>query len=66
MHYWRELRGVIAVILTAAIACAPARALVALNDSHDRIFVNGNFGISRDSNIFANSDNTGDIVYTTR
>ena len=65
MHYWRELRGVIAVILTAAIACAPARALVALNDSHDRIFVNGNFGISRDSNIFANSDNTGDIVYTT-
>ena len=59
MHLRREFRGSIAVLLVAGIACAPARALVTLNDSHDHIFVNGTLGISRDSNIFANSDNTG-------
>ena len=65
MHLRREFRGSIAVLLVAGIACAPARALVTLNDSHDHIFVNGTLGISRDSNIFANSDNTGDFVYST-
>ncbi len=47
------------------IACPPARALVTLNDSHDHIFVNTSFGVSHDSNVFANSDNEGDFVYST-
>ena len=52
-------------MLATAIACTPARALVTFNDSHDHIFVTGSLGVSRDSNIFANSDNTGDFVYST-
>ncbi len=64
MKFWREFRFLLAVILATGIACSPARALVTLNDSHDHIFVNGTMAISRDSNIFANSDSPGDFVYT--
>lgn len=60
----RELRAVLAVILAACIACLPAHALVTFNDSHDRIYVNGTFGVTSDSNIFANSDNASDFVYS--
>ena len=65
MHDWQELRRAIAVLLAIGIAGAPVRALVTLNDGHEHIFVNGTLGVSRDSNIFANSDNTGDFVYST-
>lgn len=51
-------------MLATGIACAPARALVTLNDSHDHIFVTGSMGVSRDSNVFANSESPGDYVYT--
>ncbi|MBI4621885.1 MAG: hypothetical protein HY736_01530 [Verrucomicrobia bacterium] len=60
----REFRAALAVLLATCLACPPARALVTFNDSHDRIFVNGSFGVSGDSNIFANSDNEGDLVYS--
>jgi len=46
------------------VACPPAWALVALNDGRDRIFVTGSFSVSHDSNVFANSDNEGDFVYS--
>ena len=64
MKFWRELRVIVALLAAAVIACPPARALVTLNESHDHIYVTGTFGVSRDSNIFANHDNQGDFVYT--
>jgi len=64
MKFRRELHGAIAVLLITGIACPPARALVTLNDSHDHIFVTGSFGVSRDSNVFANRDSAGDYVYS--
>lgn len=60
----QNLRATLAIILAAVVACPPAQALVALNDSHDHVFVNMSFGVSRDSNVFANSDNRGDFVYS--
>lgn len=60
----REFRAALASLLAATLACPPAQALVTFNDSHDRIFVSGSFGVSGDSNIFANSDNASDLVYT--
>ena len=60
----RALRTALALFLAWSIACPPAWALVALNDGRDRIFVTGTFGVSHDSNVFANSDNEGDFVYS--
>lgn len=65
MAIWREFRGTTAGILAALIACPPARALISLNEGRERIFVNASVSVSRDSNIFANSDNAGDYVYST-
>ncbi|MCX6955441.1 MAG: hypothetical protein NTV51_25100 [Verrucomicrobia bacterium] len=64
MKFWRELRVAIAALLVTGIACAPARALVTFNDSHDHVFVTGSFGVTRDSNVFANRDSDGDFVYS--
>ncbi len=61
----REFRRALAAILATLIACPPARALISLNDGRDRLFVNGSVTISGDSNVFANSDNRGDLVYST-
>src|SRR6185295_12715651 len=60
-----KIRNGLALLLTATLACPPAQALVALNDGRDRIFVTSSFSASHDSNVFANSDNQGDIVYNT-
>ena len=65
MNFWRDLRSSIAILLATGVACVPARALVTLNDSKDHIFVTGTFGVSRDSNIFANRDSAGDFIYST-
>lgn len=66
MPTWRELRATIAATLAPLLACPPASALVALNDGHDRIFITGTLSASHDSNIYANSDNRGDVIYSTR
>lgn len=60
----RDFRPTLASVLAALLVCPPARALVTLNDGHDRIFVTGTASVSRDSNIFANSDAAGDFVYS--
>ncbi len=65
MTSWREFRAALALGLATSLAVTPARALVTLNDGHDKIFVNGSMSVSRDSNVFANSDNRGDYVYST-
>ena len=62
---WREFRAALALMLATSLVCSPARALVTLNDGHDKIRVGGSVSVSRDSNIFANSDNRGDYVYST-
>lgn len=61
----RKIRGLIAVVLAALVACPPARALISLNEGRERIFVSAGVSVSRDSNVFANSDNRGDTVYST-
>ncbi len=61
----REFRAALALLLATSLATTPAHALVTLNDGHDKIFVNGSVSVTRDSNVFANSDNRGDFVYST-
>jgi len=63
MTLWREIIFALALVVAVTLACSPAHALVTFNDSHDHIYVTGSFGMSRDSNVFANSDNQGDFVY---
>ena len=61
----REFHAALAFVLATSLAVTPAHALVTLNDGHDKIFVSGSVSVSRDSNVFANSDNKGDFVYST-
>ena len=65
MKHWRNVRAAIALTLAGTIACPPARALVTFNDSHDHVFINASVTAGRDSNVFANSDNTGDVLFST-
>ena len=65
MSLRQEIRAMLAWLLAVSLACTPARALVALNDGRDRIYVNASVSVSQDSNIFANSDSQGDYVYST-
>lgn len=64
MKLRRATRGALAGLLAYCLAVSPAPALVTLNDSHDHIYVSTSFSVSRDSNIFASSDNAGDYVYS--
>jgi hypothetical protein len=64
MRFWRELRAAVAFLLATSLACSPARALVALNDGHDRIYVTGSASVTHDTNVFTNSDNKGDFIYS--
>jgi len=64
MTSWRKSRTALTVLLAAGLAGSPAQGLVTLNDGRDRIYVTGTFGVSHDSNIYANSDNAGDLIYT--
>lgn len=60
-----RLRGALALVLAATVACPPARALISLNEGRDRLFVNASVSVSQDSNVFANADQKGDFVYST-
>ena len=60
----REYRAAVTLLLITALACSPAHALVTFDDGHDKIYVTGSVTVSRDSNVFANSDNRGDYVYS--
>jgi hypothetical protein len=63
MIFRREVRVPLALLLAACTACPPAHALVTLNDGKAHIYVTGTFGVSRDSNVFANRDSEGDFIY---
>lgn len=65
MTAWANVRAFFAIVLAALLACPPARALVALNDGRDRIYVNGSVSVSHDSNVFASNGSAGDYVYST-
>lgn len=65
MHWRREIRNGLAMGLAAIVACPPAQALISLNEGRERIFVSASVSVSRDSNVFANSDSPGDYVYST-
>lgn len=58
-----NFRTLLAALLASSLVCAPARALVTLNDGHDRIHVSGSLTVSHDSNIFAANGGEGDVVY---
>lgn len=61
---WPYLRASTALVLAASMACPPARALVTLNDGHDKIYVTLSAGVSHDSNVFAQNGGKGDYLYT--
>jgi hypothetical protein len=53
-----------AAAVAAAAACAPvASGLVSLEDGKDHLFVDGSVEFGYDSNVFANADSGGSMVY---
>ena len=64
MRFSGELRAALTIVLAGLVAASPAHALVSLNDGRERIFVSASTTIAADSNIFANSDNKSDFVYS--
>src|SRR5476649_1884196 len=57
-------RFLTAVAVVAAAALAPAaQALVSLEDGKDHIFIDGTLDVGYDSNVFANSQSGGSMVY---
>lgn len=65
MTFQRYLRGAVGFLLTLGLFRTPARALIALNDGHDRIYVTGTAAFGWDSNLFANRDAQGDRSVST-
>jgi hypothetical protein len=63
MKLRRDMQFLMAVVLASTLACPPARALVTLNDSHDRIYVSASWGVSHDSNVYASNGGAADYIY---
>jgi hypothetical protein len=49
--------------MAAAVCPQPARALVSLEDGRDHLFVDGSVEVGYDSNVFANAQSGGSMVY---
>lgn len=62
----RESKQALAGLLAFSLACAPARALISLNDGRDRLYVTGTMGFGWDSNVFANRDAESDYTANTQ
>jgi hypothetical protein len=52
-----------AAVAATAVATPAARALVSLEDGKDHLFVDGSVEFGYDSNVFANADSGGSMVY---
>jgi hypothetical protein len=52
-----------AAVTAAALSPPPARALVSLEDGRDHLFVDGSLQVGYDSNVFANAQSGGSMVY---
>jgi hypothetical protein len=50
-------------VMAAAVSAPTARALVSLEDGKDHMFVDGSFEVGYDSNVFANAQSGGSLVY---
>jgi hypothetical protein len=50
-------------VIAAAILASPARALVSLEDGRDHLFVDGSVEIGYDSNVFANAQSGGSMLF---
>jgi hypothetical protein len=60
----RRFRFLAATAVTAAaLSPPPARALVSLEDGRDHLFVDGSLQVGYDSNVFANAQSGGSMVY---
>lgn len=64
MMFGQKFRASVALLLTVTVACPPALALLSLNEGHDHVYVTTSFGVSRDTNVFANHDSPSDFVYS--
>lgn len=64
MSLWQDARAALAVLLASSLACPPAHALVRLNDGRDQIHVTFSASVAGDSNVYANSDDQGDVIYS--
>jgi hypothetical protein len=51
-------------VMAVAVFIPSARALVSLEDGKDHLFVDGTFNIGYDSNVFANAQSGGSMVYS--
>ena len=51
-------------VMAVAVFVPCARALVSLEDGKDHLFVDGTFNIGYDSNVFANAQSGGSMVYS--
>jgi hypothetical protein len=50
-------------VMAAALSPPPARALVSLEDGRDHLFVDGSVEVGYDSNVFANAQSGGSMIY---
>jgi hypothetical protein len=50
-------------VIAAALSPPPAHALVSLEDGRDHLFVDGSVQVGYDSNVFANAQSGGSMVY---
>jgi len=56
-----HIRRALAFWLVSTILAPPAEALLEFNDGRDKVMVNGSYGISYDSNLFAHAGGAGDF-----
>jgi len=59
--YAPHIRRALAFWVVSTALAPPAEALLEFNDGRDKVMVNGSYGISYDSNLFAHSGGAGDF-----
>lgn len=58
------MRSILASLLAFLLLCPPSLALVSIDDGKNQIFVNSSVSYAWDSNVFSNSNNNGDSIYS--
>lgn len=58
------MRSILALLLAFLLICPPSLALVSIDDGKNQIFVNSSVSYAWDSNVFGNSENKGDSIYS--
>ena len=52
-----------AAVMAVGVSASPARALVSLEDGRDRLYIDGTVDIGYDSNVFANAQSGGSMLF---